>query len=955
MTRKTVKEQANLLDLLQRASLAPEGVGPALRDQTRPTLARDQFQLDRLEIENLWSYKKAFLQFEPGITVIAGANGSGKSSLLESIFFALYGSEARHVIGRSLEEIVRIGADSGSVKLSFLHSGQRYTAQIALRRQGATAKSERSGCQLIGDDGSVWVGTENVIAEIERFFGMDREGFANCVYVRQGEIDRLIRADRKTREQMLDGLLGLYKIDLFVTPRSKEALRALNRKTDSIDERLARLRQEIDALEREELGKQKAQLTEQMEGVQGELKIIDEHRTDAYKLLQSYDDSLRQFAQATEELHQVDQELSEKQQRLAQREAERKEFESELESLSGRHQKSTLALKTSLQTWEMDSPRILESLDQAVTFEEVALVPAKLSEAKSSIETQRGKLQEAREGITRLMAERAQRERAIAQLHEQDQELACTQAHEDEQIKKMQIELAALEEAQADREKTLTTRFGEIAEQARRVDATFPSALKGLNAHVAAKIRATWAHELQILEEQHDQAKRAVLQTKTQCEALRQELLQKQKLLEAGRCPTCGQLVPHERLTESLGLIEPKIAEFESFVQHEEHELERITERLTIWKHIQTALDQIVLEIERFEARRAEVALKRTALEQATERRQTLQSQIAQLQQRIENERQTVAAQQAEQEKLETAVQAISRELNQSLDDQEKLEKIKSEIENLLRVREQWREKQAARKTLLESLNELRGDIARLQDRRRQVQDRLKGQSEIENKRAQVQELLSELDKKRTAVQEQYNQLAQARGIVQGRLEHLERLQNEMAQVLRDQEAMKQLKAELNEIVSVYQTTKVELRKRNLEALNYYFNEFFSLMDSGDSYSRVTVRDDYEIEVELKNGRKLNPSLMSGGERALTNIALRCAIHQVLAKAVRRMPLILDEPTIYLDRDRVHRLQFLLEDLGKRVGQVIVVSHEVGLVEGADHEYRTEKGSDNISTIYKVR
>jgi exonuclease SbcC len=953
MARKTVKEQANLLDLLQRASLAPEGVGPALRDQARPTLARDQFQLDRLEIENLWSYKKAFLQFEPGITVIAGPNGSGKSSLLESIFFALYGSEARHVIGRSLEEILRIGADSGSVRLSFFHSGQRYTAQIALRRQGATAKSERSGCQLISDDGSVWVGTENVIAEIERFFGMDREGFANCVYVRQGEIDRLIRADRKTREQMLDGLLGLYKIDLFVTPRSKEALRALNRRTDSIEERLARLRQEIDALEREELGKQKAQLTEQMEGVQGDLKAVDEHRTDAYKLLQSYDDSLRQFAQATEELQHIDQELSEKQQRLKQRETERKEFEGELESLSGRHQKSTLALKTSLQIWEIDSSRVLESLDQAATFEDVALVPAKLSEGKSYIEAQRVKLQEAREALTRLVAERAQRERAIAQLHEQAEELACTRTREDEQIKKMQIELAALSKAQADREKTLTAQLGEIAEQARRLGATLPST--PLAARVVAEIKSTWARELQILEEQHDQAKRAVLQTKTQCAALRQELTQKQKLLAEGRCPTCGQSVPHEHLTESLGLIAPKIAEFEGFVQHEERELERIAERLTIWKHIQTALDTIVLEIERFEARHAEVALKRTALEQATERQQTLQSRIAQLTKRIESELQTVAAQQAEQEKLETAVHAISRELNQSLDDQEKLEKIKNEIENLLRVREQWREKQAARKTLLESLNELRGDIARLQDRRRQVQDRLQGQSEIEHKRMQVQELLSALDKKRITVQEQYDQLAQARGIVQGRLEHLERLQNEMAQVLRDQEEMKKLSSELDEIVSVYQTTKVKLRKRNLEALNYYFNEFFSLMDSGDSYSRVTVRDDYEIGVELKNGRKLNPSLMSGGERALTNIALRCAIHQVLAKAVRRMPLILDEPTIYLDRDRVHRLQFLLEDLGKRVGQVIVVSHEVGLVEGADHEYRTEKGSDNISTIYKVR
>jgi exonuclease SbcC len=954
MTRKTVKEQTNLLDLLSKVSLAPEGAGPALRDHTRPVLARDQFQLDRLDIENLWSYKKAFLQFEPGITVIAGANGSGKSSLLESIFFALYGSEARHVIGRSLEEILRIGADSGSVKLSFFHSGQRYMAQIALRRQGATAKSERSGCQLTCDDGTAWVGTENVIAEIERLFGMDREGFANCVYVRQGEIDRLIRADRRTREQMLDGLLGLYKIDLFVNPRSKEALRALNRKADFIDGRLTRLRQETDVLEREELGKQKAQLTEQMELVQGELKTVDEHRTDAYKLLQSYDDSLRHFAQATAELHQIDQELSDKQSRLAQREVERKEFESELERLSGRHQKSVLALKTSLR--EMDSARILESLDHATAFEEVALLPIKLSECKVQIEQQRARLQEAREQVARLMAERAQRERTVAQLREQYDDLARVGAREDDQIKKIERELAALEEGQAKHEKTLITRLGEIAEQACQLGATLSTTtLQDSTAPTVAKIKSAWARELKALEEQYDQTKLAVLQTKTQCEALRQELTQKQGLLIEGRCPTCGQSVPHDHLTEALEQIAPRIAEFEGSVQHEERELARIEEKLALWKQIQTVLDELGLEVERLETRRAEVAIKRGALEEARQRRRALQDRLVQSERQITEEAHIATAQHAEHENVEKAVQVVSSALNQSLDNHEQFEKMKSEIENLLRLREQWREKQTARKTLLESLNELRGDIARLQDRHRQVQDRLKGQSGIESKRAQVQELLGELDKQRTTVQERYDQLAQARGVVQGRVEHLKRLQNEMTQAVREQEAMTTLKAELDEIVSVYQTTKVELRKRNLEALNYYFNEFFSLMDSGDSYSRVTVRDDYEIEVELKNGRTLNPSLMSGGERALTNIALRCAIHQVLAKAVRRMPLILDEPTIYLDRDRVHRLQFLLEDLGKRVGQVIVVSHEVGLVEGADHEYRTEKGSDNISIIYKVR
>ncbi len=961
MARKSVREEENLLDLLSKAP--PEEAGPALRDH--PALARDQFQLEHLEIENLWSYKKASVQFEPGITVIAGANGSGKSSLLESIFFALYGSEARHVIGRNLDEILRIGADSGSVRLRFLYSGKRYTAEIALRRQGGTVKSERTGCQLVGEDGSVWVGTENVIAEIERFFGMDREGFANCVYVRQGEIDRLIRADRRTREQMLDGLLGLYKIDLFVNPRSKEALRALNRCLSVLEERSARLRQEIDALEREELAQQKAQLTDSMERLQSDLVDLDERRASAHKLLQSYEDSLKQFAQAAQELRQIDQELAEKQARVAQREAERREFESELERLSERHQRSTLTLKKLLAEFPPSPPaplpsegegrgnlaRVLESLDHAATFDDVAIVPEKLAESKARIEAQRTKLQEAREELTRLTAERVHRERALAHLREQYEELARTHEREAHQIKQMETALATLALAYADHERSVTVQLNAIAEGARKLGALFELS----DARHLEEIRAQWAGELRTLEEQYDQAKRAVLQAKAHCDALQQEFAQKQALLAAGRCPTCGQAVHPEHLSEALGVIEPKIAELERAVEHEERELARIAEKLALWKDVQRKLDQIIFEIERLEARRAELALKRTTLEGAVERQKMVQERMAHLHNQIESETQTIAAQRAEQEKREAAVRALTQELNQSLSTHEKIEKIKSEIESLLRVRQQWREKQAARKTLLESLNELRGDIARLHDRRMQMQERLQGQSEIASKRAHVQELLSALDKERAALQEQYDQLAQARGIVQGRLEHLKRLQDEMARVTREQEDVKKLMAELDEIVSVYQTTKVALRQRNLEALNYYFNEFFSTMDSGDSYSRVMVRDDYEIEVELKNGRTINPSLMSGGERALTNIALRCAIHQVLAKAVRRMPLILDEPTIYLDRDRIHRLQFLLEDLGRRVGQVIVVSHEVGLVEGADHEYRTEKGSDNISTIYKIR
>lgn len=937
MARKGLKEQKDLLDLLAKIEREPPQSGPALPDR----LAHNQLQLETLEIENLWSYKKASLRFEPGITVIAGPNGSGKSSLLESIFFALYGSEARHIIGRSLDEIVRIGADTGSVKLSFFYGGKRYTAQIALRRQGGAVKSERSGCYLTCDDGLLWSGTENVVAEIERLFGMDREGFTNCVYVRQGEIDRLIRADRKDREQMLDRLLGLYKLDLYVNPRSKEALRALNRKIEALTERLARLRHEIDTLERQELLTQKAQLTEQMERIQSELAALDDQRTNLYKLLQSYDEALHQFAHIAQELSQTERELAEKQKRLSQREAERQECEKELERLSARHQRALSSVKASFSKLGLDGARILESLEHATTFDEVTEIAERLIAQKAYIESQRAHVGELREQLARLEAEQAQRERTLAQLRHQQRVLEQERSRALEQLAQAEHKLTALTES-------VITQLHEIAEGAYALGIPFSTTLSDWNPSRIAQIQAAWTEELHRLEEQYELAKDAVLHGKTHYEALRQELAQKEELLRAGRCPACGQPVPVAELAETLTEIKEKLAELERLLQHEESELQRLEGQIALWKQVRSALDRAALEIERLATRRAELAAHHRMLE-------TLGERIAQTERQIAEETEAVLAQHKERQRLEQALTEANALLLQALEQEEYLERLKREIEDLLRMREQWRVKQGARKTLVEGLNELRGDIARLLERRGQLQARLQGQSEIERKRAHVQELLRSLEQQRALLQAQYDDSMHKRGIIQGQIDHLERLRSEFAQLTSDQEELIKLKAELDEIVSVYQMTKVELRKRNLEALNYYFNAFFAVMDSGDSYSRVLVRDDYEIEVELKSGRTISPSLMSGGERALINIALRCAIHQVLAKAVRRMPLILDEPTIYLDRDRIHRLQFLLEDLGKRVGQVIVVSHEVGLVEGADHEYRTEKGSDNISIIYKVR
>ncbi|MDY6765256.1 MAG: AAA family ATPase, partial [Halobacteria archaeon] len=51
-------------------------------------------KFESLDLTNFRCYEDAHLDFTPGVTVIQGRNGSGKTSLLEACFTALYGSRA---------------------------------------------------------------------------------------------------------------------------------------------------------------------------------------------------------------------------------------------------------------------------------------------------------------------------------------------------------------------------------------------------------------------------------------------------------------------------------------------------------------------------------------------------------------------------------------------------------------------------------------------------------------------------------------------------------------------------------------------------------------------------------------------------------------------------------------------------------------------------------------------
>jgi chromosome segregation protein len=97
-------------------------------------------------------------------------------------------------------------------------------------------------------------------------------------------------------------------------------------------------------------------------------------------------------------------------------------------------------------------------------------------------------------------------------------------------------------------------------------------------------------------------------------------------------------------------------------------------------------------------------------------------------------------------------------------------------------------------------------------------------------------------------------------------------------------------------------------------------------------------------------GKRLKAlNLLSGGERALTSIALICAIMSVNPAPF----VVLDEVDAALDEANTIRFAAILEDLA-RTSQFIVITHNRATMEKADVLYGVTMGTDGISSLLSV-
>lgn len=190
-----------------------------------------------IELVNFISHRRTLLAFDRGVTIFVGHNGSGKSSIIDAITFALYGQHTR----KTNKNLVRRGSEVSWLNLRFSVGSKEYNAY---RRLGSNGQSQLAKFDQVLDSGNIV--EKNVVSgerkqfgdsmsgEIAKTLGIDYKKLRVAAVVQQGELSSIIDSKPKEFKELLNSLIGIDRLDSAyqtmyeVVDRFRERLRDKN-------------------------------------------------------------------------------------------------------------------------------------------------------------------------------------------------------------------------------------------------------------------------------------------------------------------------------------------------------------------------------------------------------------------------------------------------------------------------------------------------------------------------------------------------------------------------------------------------------------------------------------------------------------------------------------------------------------------------------------------------------
>src|SRR5215475_6032480 len=194
---------------------------------------------------------------------LVGPTGSGKSTVIDALCFALYGTVPRWGKENVIAQALAPAANACRVCLVFEAAGQRYAAVRALTRDKKglvhtkEARLERQvpaiaplADLLAASIEPIAEGPEQVKAQVQRILGLTYEHFTQSVLLPQGRFSEFLHAKAADRQGLLVELLafGVYEMVGQQARRRAEVSRERLRLAENARQGLADVSEEAEIL-----------------------------------------------------------------------------------------------------------------------------------------------------------------------------------------------------------------------------------------------------------------------------------------------------------------------------------------------------------------------------------------------------------------------------------------------------------------------------------------------------------------------------------------------------------------------------------------------------------------------------------------------------------------------------------------------------------------------------------
>ncbi len=168
-----------------------------------------------IRLQNWRSHADTLLEFREGTNLLVGAMGSGKSSVMDAISFALFGTfpalERRKI---KLQDIFRMNEDKASIIMELGWNGSNYRIERKLSK--GKQKVDSAG-EIFKDSKLVESGQSAITEYVGSLLSVDYDLFTRAIYSEQNNIDYFLTLDPRRRKQELDALLGLDRFEIART------------------------------------------------------------------------------------------------------------------------------------------------------------------------------------------------------------------------------------------------------------------------------------------------------------------------------------------------------------------------------------------------------------------------------------------------------------------------------------------------------------------------------------------------------------------------------------------------------------------------------------------------------------------------------------------------------------------------------------------------------------------